>query len=155
MSTLDHKLEPTPSPVRRVEVITGACGRRTWSDDDKARIIEEAAAPGVVVSEIARRHGLSPQQLFTWLRQARRAAAAMNNMAPSFVTALIEQPLTSTVAEAPAQESPAIRRRAGRVTASGTAASIELEIGGVTVRVGRDAEAETITAVIRALKAGA
>jgi transposase len=41
-------------------------------------------------------------------------------------------------------------RQAGRV--SGT---IEVEIGGVTVRVGRGAEAKTIAAVLRALKAAA
>lgn len=34
-------------------------------------------------------------------------------------------------------------------------AAIELEIDGVTVRVGRGAEARTVAAVIRALKAGA
>ena len=32
-------------------------------------------APGAVVSEVARRHGLSPQHLFTWRRQAKREAA--------------------------------------------------------------------------------
>jgi transposase len=36
--------------------------------DDKARIIEETLAPGAVVSDVARRHELSPQQLFTWRR---------------------------------------------------------------------------------------
>jgi transposase len=32
---------------------------------------------------------------------------------------------------------------------------IEVEIDGVTVRVGRGADAKTVTAVLRALKAGA
>ncbi len=70
---VDHMLEP-PRPVRRLEVITGAGGRRRWSADEKARILEEAMAPGAVVSEVARRNGMSPQHLFTWLRQARREA---------------------------------------------------------------------------------
>nr|WP_249157506.1 transposase [Bradyrhizobium diazoefficiens] len=48
-------------------------GRRRWfSKDDKARIVEETLVPGAVVSEIARRHGLTPQQVFTWRRQARQ-----------------------------------------------------------------------------------
>jgi transposase len=38
--------------------------------DDKARIVEETSAPGAVVSEVARRHGLTPQQLFGWRRAA-------------------------------------------------------------------------------------
>ncbi|WP_091966414.1 transposase [Bradyrhizobium shewense] len=41
------------------------------SKDNKARIVEETLVPGAVVSEIARRHGLTPQQVFTWRRQAR------------------------------------------------------------------------------------
>ena len=71
---LDHMLEP-PRPVRRLEVITGSGGRRRWSADEKARILEEALAPGAVVSEVARRHGMSPQHLFTWRREAKRRAA--------------------------------------------------------------------------------
>ena len=53
------------------------------------------------------------------------------------------------------------RRATGRRTASGAArrsvgaAPNELEIDGVMVRVGRGAEAKTVAAVIRALKAGA
>ena len=72
MSGLDPTLEPS-RPVRRVEIINGIGGRRRWSVDDKARIVEETLAPGAVVSEIARRHGLTPQQLFGWRRAARRS----------------------------------------------------------------------------------
>ena len=41
MSTLDHTLAPKPGGIRRLEVITGTGRRRRFSDDDKARIIEE------------------------------------------------------------------------------------------------------------------
>lgn len=68
MSMLDHKLEP--KTVRRVEVITGPGGRRRFANDEKGRIIEAALVPGAVVSAVARQNGLTPQQLFTWLRQA-------------------------------------------------------------------------------------
>ena len=54
-----------PRVVRRLEVITGAGGRRRWSAAEKARILQEAMAPGAVVSQVGRRHGLSPQHLFT------------------------------------------------------------------------------------------
>ena len=36
-----------------------------------------------------------------------------------------------------------------------SAGNIEVEIDGVTIRVGRGADAKTVAAVIRALKAGA
>ena len=45
--------------------------RRRWSDEIKERIVAESFAPGAVVSEIARRHGLSLQHLSAWRRAAR------------------------------------------------------------------------------------
>jgi hypothetical protein len=38
----------------RVEVL-GGFERRRWSQDDKARIVEETLAPGAKVTEVARR----------------------------------------------------------------------------------------------------
>jgi transposase len=60
-------------PVRRLEVFTGTGRRRTWRDEDKARIVAEIATSGDSVCAVARRHGLSPQQLFGWRRRAKRA----------------------------------------------------------------------------------
>jgi transposase len=79
MSTLDHTLELEVGAVRRLEVITGVGGRRRWSDEMKARIVHEAMRPGAVVSQIARRYGLTPQQVFTWRRLARRHAMAADH----------------------------------------------------------------------------
>lgn len=62
-------------PVRRLEVFTGAGRRRTWRDEDKARIVAEIATSGDSVCAVARRHGLSPQQLFSWRRQLRDSEA--------------------------------------------------------------------------------
>src|SRR5579863_4274690 len=62
-------------PVRRLEVFTGAGRRRTWRDEDRARIVAEIAMSGDSVCAVARRHGLSPQQLFGWRRQLRESAA--------------------------------------------------------------------------------
>lgn len=146
MSMLDHTLKP--EAARRLEVITGTGRRRRFSDDDKARIVEETLCPGAVVSEVARLHGLSPQQLFGWRRQARQPPeATAGEDAPLFVPAVVDAAL-------PAQ---AVRRRGrGRTRqVDRTAGVIEVEIDGVTVRIGRGAEAKTVAAVLRALKAGA
>jgi transposase len=142
---LDHTLKP--EAVRRIEVITGTGRRRRFLDDDKARVVEETFAPGAVVSEVARRHGLSPQQLFGWRRQARQAAATRTDTdALRFVPAVVEAP-------SPAR---AVRRRGRNRNRRMDLASgiIEVEIDGVTVRIGRGAEARTVAAVLRALKAG-
>jgi len=130
MSTLDRTLEPKATPVRRMEVITGAGGRRRWSDDDKARIVEETLAPGAVVSLIARRHGLSPQQVFAWRRQARdREPPAVANV-PAFAPIVV-----------------------GAAEETREAPVIEIMIGAATVRVPPGADAATLKAVLRALKA--
>jgi transposase len=68
---LDHTLK-SEMTARRLEVITETGRRRWFSKDDKARVVEETLVPGAVVSVIARRHGLTPQQVFTWRRQARQ-----------------------------------------------------------------------------------
>jgi len=134
------RLEPTLEPerlVRRIEVITGG-GRRRWTVDEKARIIGETLDPGAVVSAIARRHGLTPQQLFAWRREARKRTMPSADLLPGFVPAVVDPPEALTGGKRPQR----------RVAAPG----IELEIGGVAVRVGHGARASTIAAVIRALK---
>jgi len=60
----------------RVEVLGGVERRRRWSRDDKMRIIEETLAPGAVVTEIARRHGIATSLVFTWRRRSRLATVA-------------------------------------------------------------------------------
>jgi transposase len=127
---LDHTLKSDVT-ARRLEVITETGRRRWFSKDDKARIVEETLVPGAVVSEIARRHGLTPQQVFTWRRQARRLPAV-----------------------AVGHERKTARRKAKpdayrRCDAEG----IEIEAEGVTIRVGRGADVAMIAAIVHALKA--
>ena len=146
MSTLDHTLKPEATTARRLEVITGTGRRRWFSADDKARMIEETLVPGAVVSEVARRHGLAPQQLFTWRRQARHPAGTnVATEVPQFVPAVVESALP---------EGAARRRQRQRARPEDRPGIIEVEIDGVSVRVGRGADVETVAVVIRALKAG-
>ncbi|WP_456768544.1 transposase [Bradyrhizobium sp. USDA 3650] len=51
-------------PVRWLEVFTGAGCRRKWRDEGKALIVAEIVASGASVCSVARRRGLSLQQLF-------------------------------------------------------------------------------------------
>jgi transposase len=134
------RLEPTLEPerlVRRIEVITGGDGRRRWTMDEKARIVAETLDPGAVVSVIARRYGLTPQQLFAWRREARKRTVPAADLLPGFVPAVVDMVDPPTVVRS--------RKRAAT-------AAIELEIAGVTMRVGHGARASTVAAVIRALK---
>lgn len=44
--------------------------RRTWTNEEKWRIVEEARLPGVAVAEVARRRAVNNNQLFGWIQQA-------------------------------------------------------------------------------------
>ena len=48
--------------------------RRRWSEDEKQAIIAEALRPGVNVSAVARRHGITPNLLFRWRKAAQTEA---------------------------------------------------------------------------------
>jgi transposase len=50
--------------------------RRTWSPEEKQRILKEAGRPGASVAEIARRHGLNANLVFAWRRMLPTATAA-------------------------------------------------------------------------------
>ena len=139
MSISEHK--HMPEPVRRIEVFTGAGRRRSWSAEEKAAIIAESYSAGETACGVARRHGLTPQQLFTWRRLARHSAAGPP---PMFVPAVVETAR---------RERPAVAIAPRRSRRHSNADGIELEIAGVEVRVGADAKPRAIEAVIRALKA--
>jgi transposase len=142
---MDTEHSAITEPVRRLEVFTGAGRRRTWRDQDKARIVAEIATSGDSVCAVARRHGLSPQQLFGWRRQLRESEAGRSEAdGLQFVPAVVD-----------AGSSPVPQRRMPRGKVEASAGTIEVEIDGVTVRVGRGADAKTLMAVLRALKAGA
>ena len=127
---------------RLIEVLTGPGRRRRWSDDDKARIIAETAQPGAVVTEVARRWQVSPQQVFDWRRQARKALAAATAPAePAFVPIVVETPVPSSPepVAAPAHAT----------------AAIEVKLAGAVLRVAPGTDGELLTTVLRAIRASA
>ena len=67
---VDHIVDAS-APRGRVEIRSGVGRRRRWSEEDKGRIVAESYAPDAVVSEVARRHEISPQHLFAWRKAAR------------------------------------------------------------------------------------
>jgi len=54
-----------------VTVLSGPERRRRWTTAEKLRIVEECLAAETSIVEVARRHGIHPNQLHGWRRQAR------------------------------------------------------------------------------------
>ena len=52
----------------RVEVITGVARRRRFTTEQKLAVVAETMQPGMSISYVARRHGLSPSLVFRWRR---------------------------------------------------------------------------------------
>ena len=123
------------SDSKNFEVITAATERlsvspgrsyRTWSREEKERIVGETFLPGANVSAIARSHGLDPSQLFAWRRKA---------LASGLV--------------APVSRGQAVKfARFDAVTSD----MVEIVIGDVVVRFGSDVEPERLAGVIRAVR---
>jgi transposase len=122
---------------QRVEVITGSCRRRRWSEAEKARIVSESADPEANVSEVARRNGVSRGLLNIWRRQARQA--------PREDGAFIRL----CVAESCEEKDQASARQ---VATTGADERIEIAICGATVRVPVGVDASTLERVLAALR---
>jgi transposase len=126
---------------RRIEVLTGPGRRRNWSDDDKARIIAETSEPGAVVSAVARRWQVSPQQVFDWRRQARKALEAATAPAvPAFVPIVAEPP--APMPEPAASPAP-------------PTTPIEVKLGGAVLRIAPGTDEGLLATVLRAIRASA
>jgi transposase len=139
----DRSDETSGRRPRRIEVITGPERRRDWPEAEKIAIVAKALEPGVNVSEIARRHDINPQQLFGWRRRFRAEAEALieeNRVAA--VTAFA--PVVITATSSPPPPTPALVPEF---------ASIEICIGVATVRIRGPADAKTLAAVLKALRA--
>jgi transposase len=109
-------------PVRRLEIFTGSGRRRSWTVEQKERIVAETLTGGESVSAVARRHGLTPQQVFAWRRQV-------------------------------GIERGAVRRELGFASVVVAPSAIEIELGGMTIRVASGSDGSTLRMVLQAAKA--
>jgi transposase len=121
-------------PVRRLEVFTGSGRRRTWSAEQKAEIVAETYESGETVSAVARRHGLTPQQLFSWRRHARQEAQDRSrDSGTAFAPVIVET--------------------ARPVAAMPVPSVIEIIMGAATVRIPSGIDAATLQTVLCAVRA--
>jgi transposase len=77
--------------------------RRSWSLEEKRRIVAESCEAGASVSKVARHHDLNTNMLFTWRRQL--GTPVPRDEAVSFVPAMITAepvPEKTAVASGPA-----------------------------------------------------
>lgn len=61
--------------------------RRRWSAQEKAALVKETYEPGMSVSLVARKHGISASQLFSWRKLEREGALVAVHSGESVVPA--------------------------------------------------------------------
>ena len=139
--------------MARVEVITGPERRRRWSEVQKRAIVAESLVAGAVVSDVARRHGLLPAQVYKWRRLAELGVIGVPGASelPSFVAVEIAQEVLSLPVPAAAAKPTVVAAKAPRRQHRKNGL-IEIElVGGRRVRVDRDVDAAALERVLDVL----
>ena len=107
--------------------------RRSWTLDEKRRIVDESLEDGASIAEVARRHDLNANQLFTWRRQCGVEADEPKNLAPIL-------PVTIT------------RETAAEESDPGSSGQMEIVLAeGDRILVWSDVETAALTRVLKAL----
>jgi transposase len=91
---------------QRMEIITGVGRRRSWSSEEKVRLVGEVAERGV--AEVARRYEVCRSLLYRWRRQMRHGELAAVTAAAGFVPVRIapEVPAVRETKDEPAASAP-------------------------------------------------
>ena len=106
--------------------------RRRWPAETKARILEQALAPGANISAVARANGVRPQQLFAWRRKA---------MCSGAITIAADDGTRQSFAAVEVARDDGAR-----------AGGLDIIIGDATIRMGSDVAATLLVEVIRAVR---
>ena len=119
---------------------------RRWLPEERLRIVQETLRPGVVIAEVARRHGIGTGLLYTWRKEM--LATAMAGLVPVQV-----QP--GAASDTPAPVSAPTSPPASPVRLKSASGRIEVEFpNGVRMRVDGGVDETVLRGVLAALDSG-
>ncbi|MBI2718424.1 MAG: transposase [Rhizobiales bacterium] len=116
--------------------MAGSTGRRRWPDDLKARIVAASFLPGARIADLARAHGTTRWQIYTWRRLARKGVLT----------------LPAAVAETPAFAAVVM---ADAAAAEKAVVVVEIAMGDLIIRAPQGVDASHLARVIRAVRSAA
>ncbi len=87
-----HTIGRTSSRSSRVEVLSRAERRRSWTSEQKLAIVGESLGPELTPTEVARKHRISTGQIYTWRQQFLSCGAAVSRTAPRFTAVELAPP---------------------------------------------------------------
>ena len=134
----------------RVEVITRGERRRSWSAEQKDEIVAESLGPDLTPTEVARKHGISSGQLYTWRQQRLSVQTApVTRAAPRFAEVEL------TAARSPAESAdpkPVEAAPPSSALAPRPEGLIEIVLpGGIVVRMDAHVDGRALRRVLGAL----
>jgi transposase len=136
---------------KQLDIVQVVEWRRKWPAEAKARIMEEALAPGATVASVADRHGVSRSQVYGWLRKARAGKLPGVSMASAacaaFVPVRVEEPEAAAPSLPAPRTAPAAARRRTSV--------VEIALGnGRSLKVDEDIDPAVLARLAGALDGG-
>jgi transposase len=143
---------------QRIEVITRGERRRSWTPEQKRQIAAESLEPGTSPITVARKHGISTGQLYTWRQQLLRSSiGTAANASPSFVRVDVVPMLGRRESAIPTPPEPATAAtpvEPAPVTPPGQPdGRIEIMLsGGVSVRVDAKVDGPALRRVLAVLE---
>lgn len=124
----------------RVEIL-GDERRRRWGDERKLEIVLSVGVDGASVTEVARRHSVTRQQIYTWRRELREKGLLSPRSNTVFLP--LDLPPLGDSKEAPAFDG-----------MQGLPAMMELHLRcGRSLRFSGDVDAAALKRLIRAIEA--
>jgi transposase len=146
-----HTTSRTSARNPRMEIITRGERRRSWTADQKSQIVAESLGPELTPTEVARKHGISSGQLYTWRQQRLNVrTAVVTRAAPRFAEVDLAPGASPVEAadpqslEVPAPPTPSAPSR--------PAGLIEVVLpGGVVVRLDAHVDGGALRRVLAAL----
>jgi transposase len=133
-----------------MEIITRGERRRRWTLEQKREIVAESLGPELTPTEVARKHGISSGQLYTWRRQLLSVPGTLVTGAmPRFAAVgLASAPADTSGPTAPDEHVPAMLPAAAR-----SEGMIEILLpGGVSLRVDARVDGRALRRVLDALE---
>jgi transposase len=130
-----------------VEIITRGERRRRWAPEQKREIVAESYGGELTPTEVARKHGISSGQLYTWRREMLRLRSAVVTRAePRFAEVEVGGPTPPAPSRAPTPDTAEWQ--------PGSAPCGRMEIvlpGGVAIRVDGQVDGDALRRVLAAL----
>ncbi|MBB4583515.1 transposase [Rhizobium aethiopicum] len=116
----------------RIEIL-GQERRRLWRDEQKLEIVMSVGIDGSTITEVAQRHDVTRQQIYTWRSELKKKGLLSSSANAVFV------PVDMNVVQTEVRQTPT--------------EMIELRLGGRSLRFDSTLDGATLTRLIRAVEA--